>query len=111
MAGIYHYADPAWHTPGLGYKPDRTGFRRFMTSSMLSALCVREALKGEAYAESIAPVETGHYKASFRVRAAMVDVGGEQRAGAILENTADYAIFVEAHFKVLQRSIDTIERG
>lgn len=95
----------------VSYKPNRAGFRKLMTDPMLSKGCVRQAEKGMKRAENISPVKTGHYKASFRVRPAMVQVGNEMRAGAILENTAWYAVFVEAHLRILHRVVDTVERG
>lgn len=95
------------------YTPDRAGFREMATSSGMQAEMVAAANRGKAYAESIAPVEEGEYRASFRVRPIIDGTGAKARAGAILENTSDHAFEVEYtnDDHILQRSIDHIERG
>jgi hypothetical protein len=74
---------------------------------------VEAAERGQAYAESISPVLTGDYRNSFHVRPAIVGQGLNRRAGAILENTSHHAFEVEYtdDFRVLQRTVDEIERG
>lgn len=95
------------------YKPDHVGFQQMMMSPSVSAAMVEAAQRGEQYAQSISPVLTGDYRSSFHVRPATVGQGLDQRAGAILENTSDHAFYVEYEdeFRVLQRTIDEIERG
>lgn len=78
--------------------------------------CLRRADKGKAFAEVIAPVDTGNYKASFSTRE--IDVEGKR--GARLANDAKsaegylYALALErgtskmAAQNILGRSIDAM---
>jgi hypothetical protein len=95
------------------YKPDRRGFSEMASQASIGQAMVDAAQRGASYAESISPVETGEYKGSFHVRPAIVGEGLNRRAGAILENDSDHAFPVEYQddFRILQRTIDEIERG
>lgn len=84
-----------------------------MLSQGVQDYVVQCAERGQAFAESVSPVLTGDYKSKFHVRPALVGDGLNRRAGAVLENTSDHAIYVEYHdgYRILQRAIDVIEKG
>lgn len=93
------------------YRPDRQGMKALMRSDGIGRACERAAQAGQRAAEAAAPRDSGEYATSFRTRRETVTVSGEQRAGAVLENTAPHAAAVEwrngAH--VLSRAVDAIE--
>lgn len=93
------------------YEPNLAATRRFMQSAQMMEVITRAALKAKAYAESISPVRTGAYRSSFQVSARVIG----NRAMAVLENTAPYAVIVEVYNnggeRVLGRAVDHIEAG
>jgi hypothetical protein len=79
------------------YKPDIADTGRLMKGPEMQALMREIAEEGKALAESIAPVETGEYKSSFRVEVTAhggLGVGGD-RAQANLINDSPHAAYVE----------------
>lgn len=80
------------------YKPDRRGLREIGMSSGVQQASVEAAERGKAYAEAMAPRDSGTFARSFRVRPETVNAGrsNEPRAGAVLENTAPYARYVRS---------------
>lgn len=91
------------------YVPDRKGVGQLARSAVMGKVVRNAAERGARYAQSIAPVDTGQYRASFRVD---TDVSGA-RMTATLANMAPYAVIVEVHHgkRVLGRAVDVIERG
>lgn len=93
------------------FRADRAGLERFYRSEELQRALAQFAERGKAYAEQIAPVRTGHYRDSFRVR---TGVNRRGLAYARLENTAHYAIYLEygtrymARQRILGRSVDAM---
>lgn len=83
--------------------PTPLEFARLASSSGVVGAMADAAEIGRAYAESIAPRETGEYADSFEV----VTEAGE----AQLVNTSDHAVYVEWHdgFHVLAQAADRIE--
>lgn len=80
------------------YERDPQGMRDLVMSKDVGDATLAAASAGMAYAESIAPVDSGDYKGSFRVARVVVDVPGRYggpRAGAVVENTAPHAHLVE----------------
>lgn len=93
------------------YVPDRRGTARFARSAEVSRISVRAAEAARAFAEATAPVRTGRYRGAFTVEKAMVLVGGERRAGAVLRVSVDYALPVEARRQVLSRAAEWVEQS
>ena len=93
------------------FRADHAGIERFLRSEELQRALEKFAERGKDYAEQIAPVRTGRYRDSFRVR---TGVGQRGLAYARLENTAPYAIYLEygtrymARQRILGRSIDAM---
>lgn len=81
----------------MEYKIDRAGMRSWIISGDVSKASMYVAQKVQQEAERIAPVgATGHYKASFESEPVIVVTAkGEDRAGAYVSNSAEYAAAVE----------------
>ncbi len=78
------------------YRPNQAGVREMRASPSMVEAMRRKAEQAKAYAEAIAPVKTGEYKASFRVDVSVVN----GLARARLRNVCDHAIFVEYPHRV-----------
>lgn len=65
------------------------------TSGEMRAVLAAVAAKGQVFAESIAPVDTGEYRSSFEVATITRGEGSKKRAVSQLVNTADHAAAVE----------------
>lgn len=71
-------------------------YTQALTSQDMQDAMVKVAEDGGSHAESIAPVDSGHYKRSFVVEPAeFTTTKGGRRKGATLTNTADHAAAVE----------------
>lgn len=83
--------------------PTPVEFARLEHSPGVTDAMADAAEIGRAYAESIAPRDTGEYADSFEV---VTDAGEVQ-----LVNTSDHAIYVEWHdgYHVLSQTADSIE--
>src|SRR5690606_41861825 len=93
------------------YEPDYAGLGRVMRSREMRAMLEIRALRGKAFAESIAPRDTGDYARSFRVESSARGEGGwADRAEARLSNLSDQAPPAErAHgHRVLGRHVALI---
>lgn len=73
------------------YTPNRAGLRALLASPGVQRALRVKAERVKARAEAIAPVRTGHYKASFDVESG---VRGGKAYGRVI-NRAPYARFVE----------------
>lgn len=75
------------------YEIDEAGMRELGMSSGVQQHCMEAANRLKTYAEQTAPVRSGKFKASFRVRPETVTAGraNDRRAGAVLENDAPMA--------------------
>jgi len=96
------------------YEPDYAGLGRVMRSREMRAMLEIRTLRGKAFAESIAPRDTGDYARSFRVESSARGEGRwADRAEARLINFSDHATLVEwvNGDRVLGRTVDVIERG
>lgn len=98
----------------IRYEKDVPGLGKIMKSQGMAAMLEGHAKKGQAFAEAIAPVDTGDYKAKFRTSSATRGTGRwADRAAGYLHNDSDHATAVE--FKngdrVLGRTVDAIENG
>lgn len=93
------------------YKPDRRGMRELGMSAVVGDAMVAAAEKGRAWAEANAPRDSGEYAGSFEVARATVQAGwsNEDRAGAVLYNTAPHGGVVEWRDHVLSRAVNAIE--
>lgn len=92
------------------FEPNKAGIARLLQSEDVRAALIGRARAAQAYAVAIAPVRTGHYRASFRVTSGV----RRGRTYARLINTAHYAIFLEYGTRymraqrILRRSIDAM---
>lgn len=77
------------------YVPDREGVVGILTSPPMQAALSRVGQNGKKIAESLAPVETGKYKASFEVRLSTRGRGKRKRAMVTLKNTDPKAAALE----------------
>jgi hypothetical protein len=88
-----------------------SGIRDLMRSEPMRRAMEQAAQRGKAYAESIAPRDSGEYATSFVVTSGI----GKSRAFAVLANTAPHAVVVElvngGGQRVLGRTVDVIEKG
>ena len=73
------------------FQANRAGIAALGALPGVAADLSRRAVRGQVFAEAIAPVDTGEYKASFKVT--VTTTGGTARAR--LANTCDHARFVE----------------
>ncbi len=99
------------------YTPNHAGIRAMAASPAMVEAMRRKAEQMKAYAEVIAPVDTGRYKASFHVTAG---VRGTTAYGRLSNNARDprtgYPYCVALEFgnsrihaqRILQRSIDAL---
>jgi uncharacterized RmlC-like cupin family protein len=78
------------------FKPNRPGIRALKIHPGVAGNLEARTNRGMGYAEATAPVDTGEYKASFRVT--VTTTGGTARAR--LSNTCDHAIYVEFAHRV-----------
>lgn len=80
----------------------RPGFRReAVRDPDVTAAMAAVGRVAMAYAQTIAPVVSGNYRASFSVE--------ETEDGARLVNSAPYAAKVERRHRVLSQTVDVIE--
>lgn len=96
------------------YEPNFRGLGKIMTSQAMAAMLTRHAQRGKQHAEAIAPVETGEYKASFRVSSSNRGAGRwADRAAAYLYNDSSHALAVEFTNgnRTLGITADVIENG
>lgn len=80
------------------YEPSDLGFKEMLNAPQIQAICLVQAARAQAHAESIAPRRTGNYAESFEVVPVTVMYTGAQpgpRVGAELRNTSDHAAAVE----------------
>ncbi|PRX95573.1 HK97 gp10 family phage protein [Allonocardiopsis opalescens] len=87
------------------YGQDIRKTRKLMRSPEMQALLGEIAEQGRRYAESISPRDSGTYATAFTVEAGAAD----DRAEAVLRNTAPYAPQVEIRHRVLGRTVDRLE--
>lgn len=105
------------------YVPNPAFVPAFQRSPQMSSMMTQAAHRGLRWARANAPRDTGVYAASFRVEPAVVSAHGKPANGARLVNDATrprggapypYAWAVEfgrGGKRVLQRSVDAIEKG
>src|SRR5688500_16048447 len=95
----------------VNYKPDRRGTGQLLRTAEMEQLVRSAAEKAKAYAEKIAPRDTGRYANSFEVESTRRGGPHSDRAEARLVNTADYAWAVEFvnGDRVLGKAADHIE--
>jgi hypothetical protein len=95
------------------YKPDFKGVARILKDPAMQRACVSAATKGQGFAQSISPVESGEYRRSFRVVPLSVAGRRGDRAGAKLVNVSGHAAAVEWRLglRVLGRTVDYIEKN
>lgn len=98
------------------YTPNHAGIRRMLGTPAMVAAMRHRVERMKAYAEAIAPVDTGEYKASFRTASGVRNGIAYGR----LSNVAPHAIYVEfphraagsdrviAGQHILGRSIDAL---
>lgn len=77
------------------FEMDRRGMAEVARGKELRLAVKTIAVRGKAYAESIAPEETGNYRKSFHVNIGQILVNGMRRVSAILANTDPAAIPIE----------------
>lgn len=77
------------------YQKDVHGLARIAKSSAMSKAMVAAATVGMTEAVRKSPHKSGVYRDSFNVRPVDVEVNGEIRKGAVLENTSDHGTEVE----------------
>lgn len=77
------------------FEMDYAGMRRVAVGPELKIACFLVAKKAQPYAESIAPEDTGQYKASFDVDMGHAWVAGMRRVAARLLNTDPGAAAIE----------------
>lgn len=98
------------------YVPDRKGTAVFARGRDVSNISLRAAKAAASFMEAIAPVRRGPgggaYRRGFEVEPTMVEVGGQQRAGAIIRNTAEHAHLVEYYNRdrVMSQGLDFLEQ-
>jgi hypothetical protein len=98
----------------IDYRPNIRGTNKLMTSPEMVALMAAAAKKGEGYAQSISPRQTGEYAESFRVETTAKGGPRHNRAEARLINDSAHAAAVEwqnnGGERVLGRTVDFIEQ-
>jgi hypothetical protein len=113
--GMYKRVVYTSPTMVVEFEMDRRGIRQVAHGPELRAAVYEIAKKGQAYAESISPEQTGNYKRSWQVNMSRVMVAGMRRISAKLVNTDPAAVPIEvgasgprgetpAH-RVLQRTL------
>jgi hypothetical protein len=97
----------------VDYRPDRLGTATLLRSREMAALVTEAAEEAKRHAEQIAPRDTGHYAASFRVETTHRGGPHHDRAEARLINDAGYAWAVEFvnGDRVLGRAAEFIEHA
>ena len=82
--------------PDSNYEWSTAAWRRIAMDTDILAACVAEAERAKVYAEGLAPVDSGQYKASFKVSPTTTTfpVYGT-RVSAELANEAPYAAAIE----------------
>lgn len=97
------------------YEPNFRETGNLLTSRRMEALMVSSAARGQAFAESIAPRDSGEYARSFTIESTTRGGPRRDRAEARLVNVAEYAGMVEwvnnGGERVLGRTVDVIEGG
>lgn len=96
------------------YDANFQGLGKLMTGREMEAMLRNKAQEGKQYAEVIAPVETGDYKAHFRATSAKRGAGRwSDRAAGYLYNDSDHALAVEFQddYRTLGIVADIIENG
>lgn len=78
------------------YVANPAGIKEMLASPAMVEAMRRKAEQMKGYAEVIAPVDTGEYKASFHATAGVQNGAAYGR----LSNSADHAIFVEFAHRV-----------
>lgn len=98
------------------FRPNHANIRALESAAFIGADLLRKAERAKVYGEAIAPVDTGEYKASFRVTTGTRG----HKVYARLSNIAPHARFVEwphrvhnstrviAGRHIIGRSIDAI---
>lgn len=89
------------------YRRDSRGLRDVLGSREMQDAMVEVAEAGRVFAASIAPVDTGRYRDSFRVDRIKV----RDRTGAAVVNDAPHAPLVESRLGVLSRLGDMLEKS
>ncbi len=79
----------------VDFEMDRRGMAEVARGKELRAAVKTIAVRGKAYAESIAPEATGNYRKSFHINMGQVLVNGMRRVAAILANTDPAAVPIE----------------
>lgn len=101
----------------MRYTPDRAGVVGIATSVEMRAALGEVLVKGQAFAETIAPVVTGDYKAHFQIDFDDRGSGSRKRARGTLANTSDHAAAVEfgpgtsKGHRVLGRTLAQLGKG
>lgn len=92
------------------YKADYQGTGKLMNGPEMQEMLRQVAEKGKAFAESIAPVDTGEYKSSFEVTSRSHGGVHGDRAEAQIVNTSPHAAHVEwqDNYHVLARTADAL---
>ena len=96
----------------IRYDKNIRGLGEIMKSERMAQFLESHAKRGQAFAESIAPVDTGDYVRSFGTSSSTRGTGRRaDRAVGYLYNTSDHAAAVEFHNddRVLGRTVDFIE--
>lgn len=100
----------------IKYSKSISGTNKLMTSPQMLAFLLTRAQAGLAYAQAVAPRESGDYAEAFEIGRARRRGGPRKnRAEVELVNTSDHASAVEwtnsGGHRVLGRTVDVIERG
>lgn len=80
---------------GARFRANYRGIGAMLRSQEMQAEMRRRAEKVKAMAEAIAPVETGQYKASFRVTSGARGGVNRDRAFGRVSNSVPHAFYVE----------------
>lgn len=98
----------------IHYEKDIRGTNDLMTGPEMVAFMAAAAENGKRFAESISPVRTGEYKASFRVETSAHGGPRHNRAEARLVNDSEHSTDVEwlnhGGERILGKTVDFIER-
>lgn len=98
------------------YSSDESGIVGVATSAAMRAALNRVVSDGKGFAESIAPVDTGEYRSSFKTVGDTRGEGTRKRARAQLVNDSDHAAAVEfgnrrvPGQRVLGRTLDWLKK-
>lgn len=77
------------------FRLNSSGIGAMAVGPEVTAMLIEVADKGKAFAEGIAPRDTGEYASSFDVTVSVAKVGRYRRSVAKLQNNANHAAALE----------------